>query len=593
VKVTVLDEIPEDPEIVLAWNNLVSRMARPEIFFTQQWASAASHAFSDTLRPLTFLVHEFGELRGVAAMAVTRESLHSAFFLTASTADYCDILSAPEARPAVFAALLDEMNKRSIRDLVFANVPAESNTLQAIAAAAPSRGFHIHDRPGYDCGIIALGDDEQRRSVLQSVMRKEHEKRGLKKLGRLGPVQVTHLVAQFNAEKNAKELESALEPIFAAQILRFLATNRVSPLTYSPRRHFLTELARLMSSAGWLKISQLEVGGKPVAWNYGFRFFDSWFWYLPTFQMQYEESSPGSCLLRLLTEEACADPSVKRLDLGLGGEAYKERFSSAVSSTRYVKLSKSRTRHLLTVGRNKLAASAEKLPILDRQLRGGREVFHSIKTRMNQMGLAAITTRTLTKVKRTVTSEDEIAFFEAPHIEISDGSAVLKALTWGDIAPAALHSADDDQTLKYLGRCAQRMRDRSATGYFLPGQQAQPAHFLWLRSYDGFVLSEIDSTLESNHASAMRMMIFDCWTPAAQRGHGHYTTAIRLAAAEIQKQQKQAWIFSATSNKSSIRGIIKAGFVYRFSLVRSRKLFHTTMSRREDTSSLHDWGTNK
>jgi CelD/BcsL family acetyltransferase involved in cellulose biosynthesis len=589
VKVTVLDEIPEDPEIVLAWNNLVSRMARPEIFFTYQWALAAGRAFSDTLCPLTFLVHESGELRGVAAMAATRESPNSIFFFTASTADYCDIVSEPEDRPAVLAALLDEMNKRRIQNLVFANVPAESNTLQAIAEAAPSHGFHIHDRPGYDCGIIALGGAEQRQAVLQSVLRKEHEKRGLKKLGRLGPIQVTHLVAPLNAENSAENLKSALEPIFAAQILRFLATNRMSPLVYAPRRRFLTELASLMSSAGWFKLSQLEVGGKPVAWNYGFRFFDSWFWYLPTFQMQYEESSPGSCLLRLLTEEACSDPSVKRLDLGLGGEAYKDRFSNAVSSTRYVKLSNSRTRHLLTVGRHKLAASAEKLPILDKQLRSGREVFRSMKTRINQLGMGAITRRALTRVKRTVTSEEEVAFFEAPFIEVSDGAALLKALTWEDVTSAALHEVDDEQTLKYLGRCARRMRDRNATGYFLPGPETQPVHFLWVRSYDGFVLSEIDSTLESSNASPMmKMMIFDCWTPAAQRGHGLYATAIRLAAAEIQKQQKQAWIFSASSNKSSVRGIIKAGFVYRFSLVRSRKLFHTAVSRRENTSALHD-----
>jgi len=62
VKVTVLEKIPEDPEIILAWNNLVFRMERPEVFFTHQWALAASRAFSDSLCPLTFLVHESGRL---------------------------------------------------------------------------------------------------------------------------------------------------------------------------------------------------------------------------------------------------------------------------------------------------------------------------------------------------------------------------------------------------------------------------------------------------------------------------------------------------------------------------------------------------
>lgn len=45
VKVTVLEEVPEDPEIAVGWNNLVFGMGRPEVFFTHQWALAASRSF--------------------------------------------------------------------------------------------------------------------------------------------------------------------------------------------------------------------------------------------------------------------------------------------------------------------------------------------------------------------------------------------------------------------------------------------------------------------------------------------------------------------------------------------------------------------
>ncbi len=580
MKVTVLEKIPEDQEIILAWNNLVSRMAHPEIFFTHQWALAASRAFSDSLRPLTLLfydsgIDEAGQLRGVAAMATNRESRDTAFFLTASTADYCDIVSGPEDRAAVLATLLDEMDKRGVRDLAFANVPAESLTLQALGAVARSRRFHLHERAGYDCGVIALGDEEQRQDILESVGRKEHEKRGLKKLGRLGPIGITHL--------SGEKLEAGLGPIFAAQIVRFLATNRESPLIRPQRRLFLTELARLMSAAGWLKVSQLEVGGRPVAWNYGFQFFDTWFWYLPTFEMQYEKSSPGSCLLRLLTQEACADSSVKRLDLGLGDEAYKERFSNAISSTRYIQLSKSITRHLAYAGRHWLRASAARFPAVDRQLRGARDVLHSLQSRIGKTGKAATVTHALARAKRTLASEDEVAFFEAPRMEISENDCTaLSTLIWEHLAPAALNNADDEETLRYLFRCAQRLKERSATGYFLPGPGTQSSHFLWVNPYNGFYLSEINSRLESGDPATA--MIFDCWTPAAQRGRGNYETAIRLAAADLQRQQRQAWIFSATKNESSLRGILKAGFVYRFSLVRSRRFGHTTLSRREATT---------
>ncbi len=575
MKVTVLEMIPEDPETILSWNNLVSRMERPEVFFTQQWALAASRAFSCGIRPLTFLIYESGELVGVAAMATNRRSPDAAFFLAASTADYCDVVSAPETRGAVLKLVFHELNKRNVRDLVFANVPLESNTLQAIRSAARSHGFHLNERPAYDCPVILLGDNEQRQTVLRSVLRKQQEKRGLNKLSRLGAIRVTHLTEE--------QLAVGLEAIFSAQISRFLVTNRFSSLISLQRRIFLIELGKLLSCVGWLKVSQLEVNGQPIAWNYGFRFHDSWFWYLPTFLVQYADSSPGSCLLRLLTDEACSDPSVKRLDLGLGDESYKARFCNANHSTRYLQLSISMPQHLANVGRYWMAASTRRFPAVDQRLRTGRDLVRRIRRRIDETGIIATAKHALSSAKRRLMFQDELVFFEAPRFEApwmeapESKSLSLRLLDWDFIAFAAIGSADDEQTLEYLARCAQRLAQGNSVGYFLPGKGIQPLHFLWVDAYDGFYLSEINSKLESGNPSAV--MIFDCWTPAAQRGHGHYATAIRLAASQLQRQQKQPWIFSAARNESSVRGILRAGFVYRFSLVSSRKLGKTTLSR--------------
>jgi CelD/BcsL family acetyltransferase involved in cellulose biosynthesis len=576
MKITVLEKIPEDAESILAWNNLVFQMERPEVFFTHQWALATSRAFPDILCPLTFLVYDTGRLAGVAAMATNRVSPDTAFFLTASSADYCDIVSEPETIGTVLAAMLQEMNKLGLRNLVLANVPAESHTLRVIKAVARSHHLRLHQRPAYDCRVISLGDTKQRQSVLQSVARKKAIKANLKKLGQLGPIRITHL--------SGAQSEMALRSIFAAQISRFLATNRLSPCIYERNRFFLMELGRLLSPAGWIKISQLEVNGEPVAWNYGFRFCDSWFYYLVTFQMQYEASSPGSCLLRLLTEEACADPSVKRFDLGRGDEAYKERFSNAISSTCYVQLSKSLSRYLASVGRYWLAASAGRFPAIKKQIRRGRDFFNSLQSQIGEAGLAATTMHALTRAKMLI-SEDEVSFFEAPQITISeDESMALSPLGWENLASAAINSADDKKTLEYLMRCAQRLRQSRATGFCVQGHRPLPCHFLWVDLYDGFQLPEINSTLESSDPSAV--MIFDCWTPAAQRGHDNYATAIRLAAAYLQKQKRQVWIFSEIKNKSFVRGILEAGFVYRFSIVRSRRLAYTTLSRRVRAASM-------
>jgi CelD/BcsL family acetyltransferase involved in cellulose biosynthesis len=572
----VLENIPENPEIVHAWNDLVFRMERPEVFFTHQWALAASRAFLNSTCPLLVLVYESERLVGLAAMATHRDSPDAAFFLTASTADYCDIVSEPDARASVLAAVLAEMNKLKVRDLVLANVPAESHTLSALARQARDHGFHLHQRPAYDCGMISLGDKEQRLNVLRNVKRKKNERRGLKKLGQLGPVRLTHL-------QNG-QTESGLESIFRTQISRFLTTNRRSPLLRPERRFFLAELGKLLSSAGWLKVSQLEVNGRPVAWNYGFRFADSWFWYLPALDVDYEEPSPGCCLLRLLTEEACADPSVKRLDLGLGIEAYKKRFSNAISSTRYVRLSASLPRHVATTGRNLMAASAMKIPAIERQLRRGRDLLVGLKSRIRTAGVMAVATDATTMARKrivsSIVSSDEVLFFEAPQILPRENEAkgmILSPMRWEHVAQAAINNADDELTLEYLARCAQRMKQGHAAGYILHVPGSQPAHFLWVDGYNGFTLPEIDSKLES--ADPKAAVIFDCWTPIAQRGRGHYGNAIRLLAGYLREQQRQAWIFSAVENERAIRGILKNRFEHRFSLVRRTKLGRTTVEQ--------------
>jgi CelD/BcsL family acetyltransferase involved in cellulose biosynthesis len=570
VKISVLEKIPEEPEITLAWNNLVYRMERPEVFFTHQWALAASRAFSKSLSPLTFLAYESGQLVGVAALATESPGIVS--FLTASTADYCDFVSEPELRAPLLVAVLEELDKRSLRNLVLANVPSESHTLRVIESVSKSRHLHLHQRPAYECGIISLADEGQRQAVLRSLVRKEREKRGLRKLGQLGSIRVSHLAGE--------QAEIALQSIFAAQVSRFLATDRLSPLIRQPRRTFLTELGRLLSPVRWLKVSQLEVNGNPIAWNYGFRFADSWFWYLPTFLIQYADRSPGSCLLRLLAEEACADAAVKRLDLGLGDEAYKERFSNAISSTQYVELSSKTSRHLGTVGRNWLALSVGRFPALGKQLRRGRDSIRNLQDRTGDIGLAATAMHAVTRATKGVMSRDEVAFFEAPQMNIQENEGtMLIPLTWEHIALAAMNCEGDDQTLKYLVRCAQRLKRGDKNGYCLEEpREVTTSHFLWFHAYNGFHLAEIDSTLESSDPNAA--MIYDCWTPLSYRGRGKYAKAIRLLAAQLGKQ-RQVWIFSAAKNEPSIRGILKAGFIHRFSIVRSRMLGYSTLTRRE------------
>jgi len=156
VRVTVLKEIPEDPDLSEAWNALVLAMENPEVFFTYQWALAASRGFQTRLSPLLFLMYDSDQLAGVVALAIDPNAPRAAFFLTSSTADYCDIVSTPANREAVLLALLQEIQSLGLSDLVLANVPSNSATLKELPSVAGSRHFYLTSRPACNCGVVQL-----------------------------------------------------------------------------------------------------------------------------------------------------------------------------------------------------------------------------------------------------------------------------------------------------------------------------------------------------------------------------------------------------------------------------------------------------
>jgi CelD/BcsL family acetyltransferase involved in cellulose biosynthesis len=571
---TVLKEVPEDPQLAASWNALVMRMERPEVFYTHQWALAASRAFRETVQPFLCLLHEGTELCGVAALATLSSQPQATFFLTASTADYCNVISLPAMRQHVLSAVVEELRRRQVETLTLANVPQSSETFDQLRKIAASNRFHLYERAAYDCGLILLGDNAERQALLRSIRRKDREKRGLKRMAEMGEVRLSQVTGE--------SLEPELEAIFSAQISRFLATGRVSPLVRPERRLFLSELSQRLAQAGWLRISRLQIGELAVAWNLGFRYCDSWFWYLPTFDIQYQDFSPGSCLLRLLTEEAAADVSIERLDLGLGDEAYKERFANGIFSTRHVVLTSSLMQHGKIATRHQIVKGVGSLR-MEEPVRRTRDAVRRVQKRVRTSGLVGTVAHGSRRAAKLAVSNDEIRVFEAPPLKLpSVAGSELTALDWRHLSDAAIRNAEDEETLNYLMRCALRLRESSASGYILQAPGSQGVHFLWIGQYDGFHLSELDYTLPPSDPDAA--IIFDCWTPALDRGHSYYAEAIRLAAERLLEQGKKGWIFSAAENESSLRGIAKAGFLYRFSLIRRKRLGRTSVTRVSDAN---------
>lgn len=559
----MLDKIPDDPDLRAAWNGLALRMERPEVFYTYEWAIAVQRAYQASLTPFIFLGYDGESLVGAAALAQRKSG--EVVFLTADTGDYCEFLSDASIRREFVDAVFSGLRDAKIEKAVLTNLPADSATARAVSPAATNARYHLHSRLAYACAQVVMGSAEERGVLKQSVLAKKRLRRNMRDLQKRGPVTLQH-------DTDWHQIEPLLPPFTRAHVARFLETGKISSLIREERRAFLAELARELSQSGWVALSRLLVGDATAAWNYGFRFEGSWFWYQPTVNALYSDFSPGYCLLAKIVELACDSLEFNMVDLGLGAEGYKDRFSTATRQTLYCELNENLASHLRSVIRYRASSMATASPRVEKWARSTISRAAELKARVRKEGLGTLPARLLRRVRHSLYSLETVLFFEWTADEHNQkvSSTRLCPLDSEFLGTAAIQYGDDAAAMRFLMRSAQRLSLGQGRGFVLLTADGTPVHFCWTKDFEGFQMAELDRTLQAPCKDAS--VIFDCFTPESARGHGFFSEAITMLADQLRSQGKVPWIFGASTNLASVRGIRKTSFAYRFSLGRRKIL---------------------
>jgi CelD/BcsL family acetyltransferase involved in cellulose biosynthesis len=359
----LLREIPEDANLRQQWNGLVERVDQPHVFYTYEWSLAVQRAYPATLRPLLFLAYDKQDsLCGLAALASGMEGKRVSF-LCATTGDYCDFLSLPERKPEFVAGVIAELKKRGFDEITLTNLPADSDTVTALRRAVAENGYYLFARTAYVCAQVLLDRLERRPGDHKPVLPgRKMVRRSLSAMRRDSPVCLDHA-------RSWKAIAPIFPQFVQAHVARFRAVGRSSNLARPERLVFLQELAKLLSEPGWVVLTRMMSGDKVVAWNYGFDFHGTWFWYQPTFDTEFERYSPGFCLLSMLIEEAAENHALSVVDLGLGAGEYKERFANQSRETLGVTLRSAMAKHLQEILRYQTAELIKTSPQLEASVR--------------------------------------------------------------------------------------------------------------------------------------------------------------------------------------------------------------------------------
>jgi CelD/BcsL family acetyltransferase involved in cellulose biosynthesis len=565
-------EIPDDLILCRRWNELVGAMEQPQVFYTYEWALAVDRAYHESLKPLLILVFDGEELAGLVALG-TDPIRQTAFFLTGTTADYCDFVSRADHRCQILEAVVGELRRQDIRTLVLANLPANSVTVAAFQRAARQHGYWTFARRAYLCGQIVLGAGEEREQLKRAVMKRKHLRYYIRGMEKQAPVRTENL-------KLWENIEPVLPRFVQAHVARFLATDRISNLAQSARRHFLFELAKLLSSSGSVVVTRLMVGDQPVAWNYGFQFRGTWFWYQPTFDSRWQTFSPGFCLLSKTVEAACDNPEMELIDLGLGSEGYKERFATGGRQTLHLTATTS-TSVLVKGALRYHAANVIKSTLrCDGWVRTLRAHVLAYRERTAEKGPLAVTRLLLAYAKRVSYARQEYDFFEwndsrSYPVEAQTCSLELSTVDLDLLALAAIRYVDDPPTLDYLLRASERLRSTVRGGLAVVDADGFPVQFCWTAEFEGFRMPEVDYPLRA--PSPESVILFDWWNLSSIYDH-NCKTALRKAAQQLRVSGKSAWIYSASDSEFSRREFEQAGFVKRFSLLYQRTLFRRVLT---------------
>ena len=566
MRIELLRHIPDDSRLRGAWNQLIYEMESAEVFYTYEWALSVSRAYAKSHVPLLALAWEGEQLVGVASLATARDG-HDAFFLAATTADYCDFISRPSDRNVFVSLVLERVKALGINDLVFANLPADSATVPALRSEARRSGYHRHCRHAYDCAQINFRTAEEREKLQATSLGSKTLRRALQYLGKEGKV-------EFRDLKDRNAVVAALDDFSKMHVARFLATNRISNLCRPERRFFLRELSSQLGESGAISLSQLMVGDRPAAWNFGFQFGGSWFWYQPTFDSQWERHSPGLCLLAKIVSAGMEDGNTARIDLGLGAEGYKDRFATSTRETLHVTLSNQFSKYIGAYLRYRLAETVKSFPPLEKASRSVRDRVSRGKSRVLQSGPANYLHQSAREAWRHCFGQDEVLLYNrrgARSNSVDTKGNALVAIDYDVLAIAAMEYFDDEDTLTYLLRSASRLRSGQSRGFAFVDPSGVPVHFCWTNALQNFEMAELNASISAPSPNAT--VIFDSWTPTAKRGQGFFSGAIGAVADLLVAEDRVPWTFTTAANVTAVRGIEKCGFQPQHSLIRNTQFF--------------------
>jgi CelD/BcsL family acetyltransferase involved in cellulose biosynthesis/predicted ATP-grasp superfamily ATP-dependent carboligase len=337
------------------WNAIASRSDTNTVFQTHEWSRSWLSTFGDQYSPFFVRVANGHGVAGIAPFVVERRATERVVRLLGDgRADYLDFMAAGN-KADVIKSVFDTLTEDGRWDVVeLNNIPGDSSTVELVRSVCDAHGYRTLVDDQYPCPTLLI---EGREDEALKVLNKPSLRRRTNYFNRAGRLVCLNL-------STAAEVQPHLDAFFAQHVMRWGSgaggSTSSSLFVDNRNRDFYRELTRAIAPKGWLLFSVVEFNDKPIAFHYGFDYNGSVIWYKPSFDVEFEQHSPGIVMVQHLIRYAI-EHGRRELDFTVGDEAFKRRFTNATRRTYGISVFRDPARYYWECSKRELKATVRKL----------------------------------------------------------------------------------------------------------------------------------------------------------------------------------------------------------------------------------------
>jgi CelD/BcsL family acetyltransferase involved in cellulose biosynthesis len=354
MELKVIDNIQDFEKLIPAWNQIYSELPLLTPFSASDWNFTWWKYYGKGKQLFILTIYQDNQLCGIVPLYIQQKKGAKIIKLLGSGhSDYLDFLLLPELEKECLAFIYDYLFKQKNWDILdLIDIPEISILIQDSTMLLSPLSTKVSILPGFICPYLQWEGSYDEFLKSKSSNFRYDLKRKLKRAQQLGEVSFRIIENNMNDSISFAKIADIYEKRWAKK-----AT--ISAIRSDSGQKLLLETK--------IKIPVMTIKNEPIAFCLGFIEHNKFYYYIPSFDPEFINISPGQLLIAFIVENF-HNLGITELDFMKGEEPYKFKWSTSVRTTHRLLISnnsiKSQVVHLMQVSYIKFRNRARTSEIL-------------------------------------------------------------------------------------------------------------------------------------------------------------------------------------------------------------------------------------